>query len=311
MGKGNFCLKDFSHFLAQHNIVSLGGKRIHKTRISYILANSFYYGHFIYAGELYEGKHEPIIAKKLFDQVQEVLKQRGKPQRTERIPKPFTGLFRCGECDMMITAEIQKGHTYYRCSKKGKPCTQKYIREEEINRQLSSLLQTVFLRSDWAEKMLNKLDTEQTETAQSMTAVVTEARQEISELKAKLQRLLDSYLDQDIEREVYLENKANLMSQKKTLEEKIVSLQQQQSVRLQPIPEWIKTASNLNEIAAAPDLIPKRDHALRIFRSNLSITDRFIKAQAVAPWRYLSDNDGSLSVVQLYNLARTYYIKNQ
>jgi hypothetical protein len=32
-----------------------------------------------YKGEIFEGKHIPLISKKLFDKVQKVLAQRGKP----------------------------------------------------------------------------------------------------------------------------------------------------------------------------------------------------------------------------------------
>lgn len=78
---GNARLEDVSNFLAQRGITYRGGKRIHKTRATFILSNPFYTGLFRYAGELHEGKHEPIIAKKLFDKAQEVLKQRGKQQR--------------------------------------------------------------------------------------------------------------------------------------------------------------------------------------------------------------------------------------
>ena len=118
--KGNSTLGDISHFLAQQGILTRGDKPFKRDKISFILSNPFYYGHFRYAGEIHEGKHELIIAKKLFDKVQEVLKQRSKPQRKEKIPKAFTGLFHCGECGMMMTAEIQKGHVYYRCTKKSK-----------------------------------------------------------------------------------------------------------------------------------------------------------------------------------------------
>jgi hypothetical protein len=62
--------------LAQRGILSRGGKRIHKTRATFILSNPFYTGLFKYGGELHEGKQEPIIAKKIFDKVQDVLKQR-------------------------------------------------------------------------------------------------------------------------------------------------------------------------------------------------------------------------------------------
>jgi len=39
----------------------------------------FYIGLFKYSGELHEGKHEPIISKKLFDEAQEMLKFRDNP----------------------------------------------------------------------------------------------------------------------------------------------------------------------------------------------------------------------------------------
>ena len=293
-------LEDVATFLAEHNILSSGEKRVHINRITSILNNPFYYGNFIYAKEMHEGKHEPLIAKKLFDQVHEVLKQRGRPRHKPKYaPQSFCGLLRCGTCNMMITAEIQKGYVYYRCTRKSKTikCAAPFIREENLNTQLSSLLQTVSLRSDWAEYMTNRLDTEQAETAQSMTACVGETRNEISTIKTKLERLLDSYLEQDIEREVYLAKKTNLMSKKKSLEEKIIDLEHTQSRRLEPMRAWIKTALNLNQIAAAPDLIQKRDHALRIFGSNLHLTDRLVSGQAIAPWVFLTDHSSSSSAV--------------
>jgi site-specific DNA recombinase len=126
--KGNSRLEDICDFLAQRGIKSRGGKRIHKTRATFILSNPFYTGLFKYGGELHEGKHEPIIAKKIFDKVQEVLKQRGRPQhKTKYEPQPFCGLLRCGTCGMMITGEYrikkQKNgnehhYIYYHCTKK-------------------------------------------------------------------------------------------------------------------------------------------------------------------------------------------------
>ena len=94
--------------------------------------NPFYYGHFRYGQELYEGKHEPVITKQLFGTITE----RGKPrQKPTNESQPFCELLWCGECHMMITAEVKKGHTYYRCTKKSKTitCHQPYTREEETD----------------------------------------------------------------------------------------------------------------------------------------------------------------------------------
>ena len=106
VASGNARLEDVSDFLAQRGILSRGGKRIHKTRGTFILSNPFYTGLFRYSKELHEGNYEPIIAKKTFDKVQELLKQRGRPHhKTKYEPQDLCGLMKCGTCGMSITGE--------------------------------------------------------------------------------------------------------------------------------------------------------------------------------------------------------------
>src|SRR5690606_32506088 len=78
--RGDKTLEDIADFLKRNNLVSKGGKRIHISRVTFILSNPFYVGLFRYAGEVHEGKHEPIVAKKLFDTAQEVMKRRSRPR---------------------------------------------------------------------------------------------------------------------------------------------------------------------------------------------------------------------------------------
>lgn len=51
----------------------------------------------------------------------------------------------------------------------------------------------------------------------------------------KLQRLLDGYLEQDMERETYRQEKAKLLSEKKSLEEQVIKLRQKQNDRVEPM----------------------------------------------------------------------------
>ena len=296
--KGNSTLGDISHFLAQHGIKTRGDKPFKRDKISFILSNPFYYGYFRYSGELHEGKHEPIITKKLFDKVQEALKQRSKPQRKERVPKAFTGLFHCGECGMMITAEIQKGHVYYRCTKKSKTktCYQPYTREEELDQYLSFMIQKVSLRQDWAEWMLNRLKEEEKHSAQSCFAFVQENIEKVKNLKQKLQFLLDSYLDQVIEREIYLEKKSELMSEIKTMEEQNIRFEQKQNDWLEPFGEWINEAANAAKIARDTNLFDKKVLASKIFGSNLILENKKARGSAQNQWAALSPDPRSLTV---------------
>lgn len=179
--------------------MSRGGKKIHKTRATFILSNPFYTGLFKYGDELHEGKHEPIIAKKLLDKVQEVLKKRGRPHhKTKYEPQPYCGLLRCGTCGMSITSEYrikrQKNgnvheYIYYHCTKKNKsikypePC----IRQEELDKQLSHLIQKVSLCPDWAEKLLAMAEADKEKSAQAVSAFVLESQNQIRTINGKLQ----------------------------------------------------------------------------------------------------------------------------
>jgi hypothetical protein len=68
-------------------------------------------------GEFHEGKREPSISKRLFDEVQEVMRRKSKPKTPGLKPYLYRGLFRCGECRCLITTETPKGHNYLRCTK--------------------------------------------------------------------------------------------------------------------------------------------------------------------------------------------------
>ena len=297
--EGNHRLEDISDFLAQNNIVSKSGKRIHITRTTFILKNPFYTGLFRYAGEIYEGKYEPIIAKKIFDKVQEVLAQRGRPRKKSKIePQVFCGLLHCGTCGMMITGEYrvktqkngtQHFYTYYHCTKKRKnfKCPEPCIRQEELDKRISSLLQKVSLRPDWAEKLLEMLKKDKTKSAQSVSAFVQESGEKVKTINIKLQRLLDGYLEQDIEREIYREQKAKLLSEKKSLEEQMTRFEQKQNDWLEPMVKWINYAQNIGKIARNSDLLEKKVAAKEIFGSNLCLASRALRGEPQNEWAAL------------------------
>ncbi len=154
--------------------------------------NPIYFGLMRYNKEIYEGKHEPIITKKLFDKCQVVMHQRGKPKKSVK-QFVFRGLMRCGECGRMMTAETQKGHNYYRCTKRFTNCKQKYIREEELAAQIRTIIQKVSLSDDWAQNILRKLDKDKEQFAQSSLTHLQNLQKSLSEIEAKISRLIDVY----------------------------------------------------------------------------------------------------------------------
>ncbi len=290
--KGDMRLEDVSSFLAKNNITTRTGKRISKTKASFILSNPFYIGLFKYGGEIHEGKHEPIISKKLFDEAQEMLRKRGQPERkSQNEPQPFCGLISCASCGMMITAENKTkrqkngnvhNYVYYRCTKKRKDfkCPEMSLRSEKLDEQLSSLIQKVSLPKDWAEELNRMALEDHKNSAQSLTACVEEKQEKISSLSEKLERLLNGYLDQVIDEQDYRNQKAKLLSEKKSLEEEISTFSHKQNDWLAPFQNWLKDAESLDKIASDSDLFAKKVWTKEIFGSHLLLAGKTVRASA-------------------------------
>ena len=296
---GNYRIFQIADFLSQNGILTSNSRSWKIDRVgNMMLKNPFYYGHFKYLGEIHEGVHTPIITKKLFDQVQEVFITRSKPWTKERIPKPFLRLLTCGECGMKITGEIHTKHykngecgifKYYRCTKKSKAhrCLQPFIGEEDLDTQLSAMLKKYSLPKDWASKMLRKLDQEKIDLAQSSHEFIFDKQESVRKISSKLTLLLDSYLDQDVDRESYLLKKNELLSEKKKLEEQIFRFRETHDSWLEPMREWITEAENAPKVARSIDLEAKKVLAQKVFGSNLYLENKTARGEGINQWSAL------------------------
>jgi site-specific DNA recombinase len=134
------------------NFKTRGNKNLSLSNVYLLLQNPFYYGTFEYpekSGMWYQGKHEPLVTKELFDKVQEQLK-RDHIVRSEIKEFAFTKLITCGSCGSGVTAEekykkLKDGTTtryvYYGCTRsRDLKCQAGYMREEELIEQLSKVM---------------------------------------------------------------------------------------------------------------------------------------------------------------------------
>ncbi len=133
-----------------------GKKHLSLGNIYRILENHFYYGSFEYpkkSSNWYQGKHEPIITKELFDQVQEQVKDSKLIRTGDAKEFAFTKIMKCGLCSSGISATEKwkkqkngppKRHVYYGCTKaKDKHCKCGYISERELIKQLKDHIDTL------------------------------------------------------------------------------------------------------------------------------------------------------------------------
>ena len=244
---GSQTLLSLANWCEQKNLRGNLGKKIAISNVQKILTNPFYIGLMRWKGEIFEGQHEPLISKKLFDKCQEVMAKRGKAKEVRKHNFAFLGLLKCVSCGASITAEIQKGHNYYRCTKKKGLCQEKrYLREEALTEQITSFLQKVSLSSQDTEKVLAALDTEQDKARQAAQSEVSILKEQLAQVEAKLQKLLDAHLTDVLSIEEYAAKKQSLLSQKIAVSEKITDFEQKGLSWLEPAREVVKS---LNQAA--------------------------------------------------------------
>ena len=101
---------------------------------------------------------------------------------------------------------------------------------------------------------------EQATTANTTTSVQA-LREEVHLISRKLERLMDLYIAQDVEREDYLARRRSLVLEKKSLEERIALLERDAGYWLEPMREWLTVASTLSEAAYSGDLPSRKSSA--------------------------------------------------
>ena len=281
---GRYTLQEISILLKEKGAVSRSGKLYSLDQVRVMLSNPFYYGLFRYKGELHEGSHEPIIEKSLFDKVQAVSEQRCRNKKKWKKNKVFCGTFRCS-CGMMITAEykvkVQKSgkrhyYTYYRCSRKSKivKCKEKPIREELLDSRLSDFLLDFAPPTEMLDYLTNRLNTEAEISLSSTRKWRSEIEQKVQGIALKQKILLDSYLDQDIDRKTFVAKKNELLNKKKSLSELLGSENTSQNLWVEPMRKWLDTLGSICKIAKSDDLVAKKHLILDLFGLNLVLTNQ-------------------------------------
>jgi site-specific DNA recombinase len=122
--------------------------------ISYMMANRFYVGDIVWRGQIYPGKHRPLIERHTFQLCRALLK--GKNRRTKRQTHTFAnGLILCDHCGSMITGECIRRklsgggvrlHTYYRCANNKPGDDHPTVRWREADLETRSLLNSNLCR---------------------------------------------------------------------------------------------------------------------------------------------------------------------
>jgi DNA invertase Pin-like site-specific DNA recombinase len=138
------------------------------TTLHKILRKRIYTGDFDYAGTTYNGSHEPLVPREVWERAQEILDERhAKRHRKVTHNFAYSGLIKCGHCGCSLVGELKKGrYVYYHCTGYRGKCAEPYTREEALEQQFAARLRELVVPPsvlEWLQSAITASD--QTERA--------------------------------------------------------------------------------------------------------------------------------------------------
>ena len=264
---GNYPLHEVRRRMSEIGLTSCNNGQMSISDFQWMFKNPFFYGVMKFNGELFEGKHEPIISKRLFDEVQEVTQRKSKHKTPQLKPYLYRGLFRCGECGCFITTETQKGHNYLRCTKRVASCTQKYVREEAIALQVDGTIERVALETAIADKIVRQLEKDREATAKGQEAAIARTRADLTTCEKQTDLLLDMRLNEQISEPEYISKKCVLVNQKAELKGKLEAFEHNRQNRFEPAIRFILEAKQATILLAEGNQEKNRDFLKKSVRT--------------------------------------------
>jgi site-specific DNA recombinase len=244
--------------------------------------------------EWFDGSFAPIISPKLFESVQKVLATRERPRKTKTGHNfPFVGLFRCGECGSMFTAQWAAGkcggkYRYYRCTKKKGKCGQRYLREESLVAEIKERLQTISLCDEDIDYMLKRVEEFEHEENHSSQSRVQNLSSKLKASEEKLDKLVSVYLDGDILKSVYIKKKDELLRESLAFKEKRKDFEHSGNNWVEPLREWILDTKQANFLSSSADLHEISSFVKKV-GTNPTVRDKSARFGAPVPSEFVAE----------------------
>lgn len=118
------------------------GKSVPTRTVHKVLRNRLYMEEFEWKGRVYQGSHQPLVTRGLWERVRETMDGRNASKhRRVKHDFAFSGLIACGHCGCSIVGEIKKQrYIYYHCTGYKGKCGEPYVREEVLEEKFGALL---------------------------------------------------------------------------------------------------------------------------------------------------------------------------
>ena len=278
-------------------LTAKNGGKLQKSMIHHTLRNPFYYGKMLWKGELYKGKHEPLVEYDTWLLCQRVMNthnQNGSRKRKHNFL--LNGFLYCEDCQGRYFGEqhIKKGKTYrhYHCGvcKRGT-----YTDVDKLEKQVEKWFAKVEMTEEYANDLRNKAKS----IVESLRDTTNEERQSLvnqkTAIEAKIQSAEDNLLEGTFTKEKYHGITARLEKDLEKIETKLAQTSKNYAKGVKRVERLVDMAENIQQTYHDAEPEMKREY-LDLFFSKFMVKDG--KIVAALPSEYIKPliTSGKLTV---------------
>ena len=201
-----------SYAKVQDQLEKEGFTRLKMNRIIRLLQNRVYLGEVSFAGQWYQGSHEPIIPYELFEHVQQTMKENRGSNFGKVKNKVFTCKVFCRHCGeeyrpYSATSKLADGskvsYHYLICNRRGKP-----------SKYESKCFNQTLRRDEFEKEIFTRIHNLATSGEIELGYEPTYCTKQIKRIDHKVKKLLDLYVDNRLSKEI-LDMKLASLNQEK------------------------------------------------------------------------------------------------
>lgn len=281
-----FTVPDLIAWTKEKNIKTRSGKTFAKDTIYTLLRNRIYLGEVRWRDEWFPGQHEPIIDRKTFNKVQEIMNERaGRNLGLKRGNMPF--LLKdlnmvCGYCGSAITAQVTKGnggrYVYYYCYRKNTPECRKTYNENDLLQRGGA----VFAPIKFPPEVMAQFEVD---FDKGVKVVLGEAYQtqaflkrQVSQIQAKIEKAMNMALDAPQGASAEWNQKiVDLHQEKLKLEQQVEEANALDKGKVVEVMDFIFWANNLQKSYEEESNGLMKAKMLKMVSSNLTLTHENIE----------------------------------
>jgi site-specific DNA recombinase len=271
---GNYTIPELAAHMYELGLRTKKGQMATKSVVGRMLTNPYYYGivRLKGTGEIFEGRHKPLISQTLFRAAREVASQRWNKAAIKH-DFLYRRSIRCAMCGYCLSGECTKGIIYYRCHTK--TCPTNTIREDVVTSELLREFAALAMPEEerqYLERLLNEVIRD---AWQQREDVMLSLQASIGNVRARMSRLMDAYLDDVVNRETLQEKQKTLLLECNELEGQLRAIEERQDLLTEKLKDFMDFVADIQTVFknGSPNI---RQRMLRRIASRITVANKTI-----------------------------------